>query len=410
MKATQYKDRARKKLQDRNFKLNTLLEVSNAINNLEVDLELYNHFKEILIEKLSLGKAILISDYNGWAVNIKFGIGSFNEEELISNCLEFNRITVLNNHKEPVLSKFDVIIPIVHKAKTLSYLLLGDFDGEKIEVSPIIRHLPFIQTLTNLIVVAQENKRLFNVSLKNAAMQKELELASRMQNMLIPKQIPERKDLDIYALYQPHQIVGGDYYDFFQISEEQTVFCMADVSGKGISAAMLMSNFQAMMHAMMQYDTDLETIAISLNRQVLNNAQGEKFITAFIAVYDHINKELTYVNSGHQPALFFHEGEVIELKEGSPILGSFDVLPHLLIGKQKVSPNDILVCFTDGICEVENKDNIEFGTEKMISMMPNFKGKPAKKLVNAIMEEISVFKGEKEYPDDLALLSIRFSH
>ena len=144
-------------------------------------------------------------------------------------------ISVLNNHDDPILSKFDVIIPIFHKEKTLSYLLLGDFDGEKIEVSPIIRHLPFIQTITNLIVVAQENKRLFAESIANASMQTELELASRMQNMLIPETIPARKDLDVYSVYQPHQIVGGDYYDFFKISEDETGFCIADVSGKGIS-------------------------------------------------------------------------------------------------------------------------------------------------------------------------------
>jgi len=118
-------------------------------------------------------------------------------------------------------------------------LLLGDFDGEKIEVSPIIRHLPFIQTLTNLIVVAQENKRLYNENLKQVALQRELELASQMQNMLIPEKIPERSDLDISALYKPHQVVGGDYYDFFTISKNKTVFCMADVSGKGVSAAYL---------------------------------------------------------------------------------------------------------------------------------------------------------------------------
>ncbi len=387
-----------------------MLEVSSAINNLEYDLELYNHFKNILIEKLNLGRAILISDNDGWEVNIKFGIEAFNEEDFISKCLEFDRITVLNTYNDSVFSEFDVIIPIFHKSKTLSYLLLGDFDGEKIEVSPIIRHLPFIQTLTNLIVVAQENKRLFAENLENAAMQKEVELASRMQNMLIPKQIPERKDLDIYALYQPHQIVGGDYYDFFQISDKQTVFCMADVSGKGMSAAMLMSNFQAMMHAMLEHSTDLKILANSLNRRVASNTQGEKFITAFVAVYDHENKELTYINSGHQPALFYHNGEVIELKEGSPILGAFDELPHLNIGKQKVSKNDILVCFTDGVCEVENMQNDEFGTEIIKSVIPKFNNAPVKEMVDAIMEEISIFKGDKDYQDDLALLSIRFSH
>lgn len=404
------KERASKRLQERNFKLNTLLEVSNAINNLEHDSDLYRHFQAILHNELGLGKAVLLSDYNGWNVNIKFGTDLEIGIDLIEKCLGFNKITVLNNHIDPIIDAFDVIIPIYHKSQALSFLLLGDFEGEKIEVSPIIRHLPFIQTLTNLIVVAQENRRLFEESLANVAVQKELELASRMQNMLIPQFIPERIDLDIFALYKPHQVVGGDYYDFFLISEDETVFCMADVSGKGMSAAMLMSNFQAMMHVMMEQDRDLHRIVTALNKRIFNNVKGEKFITTFIAVYNHKTHELTYVNSGHQPALLHHEGRVIELNSGSSVLGAFDVLPHLNIGKQKVAPNDVLVCFTDGVCEVENELNKEFGTSRIISIMPEYREGKAEELLGAVMNEINSFKGKRELPDDLALLCVRFVH
>ena len=402
------KERAAKKLQERNFKLNTLLEVSNAINTLEYDFELYERYREILSAKLSLGKVVLLSDYNGWSVNIKFGVGEIQDDVLIARCMEFTRITVLNHYTDETFRQFDVVIPIFHKQKPLSYLLLGDFEGEKIEVSPIIRHLPFIQTLTNLIVVAQENRRLFEESIEKAAMQKELELTSRLQNMLIPKQIPERLDLDIEALYKPHQVVGGDYYDFFQVNEEETVFCMADVSGKGMSAALLMSNFQAMMHAMIEYDRDLNRIVTSLNQRVASNAGGEKFVTAFIAVYHHGKKELTYVNSGHQPALFCHEGQVLELSKGSTVLGAFDELPILTIGTQKVSPDDCMVCFTDGICEVVNTHEEEFGTDVMKNILTQFRGRKVDTVVKEIMREVDEFRGEREYPDDLALLSVRF--
>ncbi len=402
-------DRASRKLRERNFKLNTLLEVSNAINNLEHDKDLYNHYKDILIEKLSLGKVTLLSDYNGWGININVSEKKHKVSDFIPDLLEMERITVLNDSEHPVISNYDVVIPIIHKAKPLAFLLLGDFDGEKIEVSPIIRHLPFIQTLTNLIVVAQENRRLFDESIEKAALQKELELASRMQDMLIPKQIPERKDLDIFALYKPHQVVGGDYYDFFQISEKHTVFCIADVSGKGISAAMLMSNFQAMMHALLENDKDLKNIATSLNDRVASNAQGEKFITAFIAVYNHKKKELTYVNSGHQPALFCHKGKMLELKKGSPVLGAFEELPHLNIGKQKVSKDDVMICFTDGVCEVENENKVEYGTSNLMEIIPTKRGKKSKVLVDSILKSLDQFKGKLDYPDDLALLSIRFT-
>ena len=404
-------DRSSLKLKDRNFKLNTLLEVSNAINNLESDLDLFAHFRTVLIEKLSLGKGLLISKMDTWSVNIRFGEQlDFYNEDLINKCSEYSRITVLNDVEESILSSFDVLIPIYHKSEPLSYLLLGDFEGEKIEVSPIIRHLPFIQTLTNLIVVAQENKRLFNENLKQVALKKELDLARTMQKMLMPVGIPERNDLDIYALYQPHQEVGGDYYDFFQVSENETVFCMADISGKGISAALLMSNFQAMMHAILEYDRDMEKLVRSLNNRLLKNTKGEKFITAFIALYNHETNVLQYVNAGHQPALFYNGKEVVELSHGTTILGAIDILPHLDVGEIIVAPNSTLITFTDGVCELENDSLEEFGIESLKKNLMSSNDMDITRLISEIMGSINTFKGNMEFNDDLALMGIRFTH
>ena len=402
-------DRTSHKLQERNFKLNALLEVSTAINELESDETLFIHFQEILTTKLNLGRGLLLSFNSDWSVDMYFGdMPAFRVGKLVEKCSPFNRITVLNDETDVFLSRFDVIIPIFHKSSILSYLLLGDFDGEKIEVSPIIRHLPFIQTLTNLIVVAQENKRLYNESLKQVAMQRELELARKMQNMLIPNKIPERNDLDISALYKPHQVVGGDYYDFFTISKNKTVFCMADVSGKGVSAALLMSNFQAMMHAILVYDNDLEKLAVSLNERITRNANGEKFITAFISVFNHKTRKLKYVNAGHQPALLSDGKEIKELKVGCTVLGAMDVLPSIEIGSVEVTPGSNLVMFTDGICEIENEKTEEFGVSGVADIMKKFPNKDAKVIIDQIMNSTDKFKGKLDYPDDLALLSVHF--
>ena len=402
-------DRASHKLKERNFKLSALLEVSTAINELESDQALFSHFQDILTNKLNLGRGLLLSYISDWSVDMYFGdMPAFRLGKLVDKCSPFNRITVLNDQTDVFLSRFDVIIPIFHKGSILSYLLLGDFDGEKIEVSPIIRHLPFIQTLANLIVVAQENKRLYDENLKQVAMQRELELASEMQNMLIPDKIPERNDLDISAFYLPHQVVGGDYYDFFTISKNKTVFCMADVSGKGISAALLMSNFQAMMHAILVYDHDLEKLAISLNERIAKNANGEKFITAFISIFNHKTRKLTYINAGHQPALLSDGKKIHELKLGCTVLGAMDILPKLEIGSVVVSPGSNLVMFTDGICEIENEKTEEFGVSGVVEIMKKHPNKGAKVLIDHIMKSTDKFKGKLEYPDDLALLSVRF--
>jgi sigma-B regulation protein RsbU (phosphoserine phosphatase) len=114
-------------------------------------------------------------------------------------------------------------------------------------VSPIIKHLNFIQTLTNIIIVAIENMRLFKESLRQESIKKELELASKMQNMLIPNPsiLPRNEKIRMTAFYLPHMDVGGDYYDFIELGKHEFGFCISDVSGKGMSAAFLMSNFQA---------------------------------------------------------------------------------------------------------------------------------------------------------------------
>ena len=105
--------------------------------------------------------------------------------------------------------------------------------------------VPFIHTITNLIVVAIENNTIANEKIRQAGIRKELELAAQMQSLLFPTQLPRVKGYEIHATYLPHQEVGGDYYDFIPVSENEFIFCMADVSGKGIPAALLMSNIMA---------------------------------------------------------------------------------------------------------------------------------------------------------------------
>ena len=110
--------------------------------------------------------------------------------------------------------------------------------------------MSFIQTITNLIVVAIENNKMAVEQLKQAAMKKELELAAQMQSLLFPPSLPSNESYEIHATYLPHQEVGGDYYDYIPLSDHEFAICMADVSGKGIAAALLMANFQANLHAL----------------------------------------------------------------------------------------------------------------------------------------------------------------
>lgn len=216
-----------------------------------------------------------------------------------------------------------------HKSTPLAFVLLGDVDEKKLEMSAAIKHLPFIQTLTNVMVVAIENKKLSKQSIQRAAIQKELELAQGVQRLLFPERLPNTEEVEMSAMYLPHQQVGGDYYDVIWINEFEFIFCLADVSGKGIAAALLMSNLQAALHMLVRYTQNLSEIVIDINRLIFDNAKGEKFISLFIAKYNTATRKLSYINAGHNAPILHNNGQFTILEKGCTLLGIINPLTSL---------------------------------------------------------------------------------
>ena len=274
-------------------------------------------------------------------------------------------------------------------------------------VSPIIKHLPFVQTLTNIIAVAIENKNLVNESLRQEGMKKELELASEMQAMLLPTSLPSNNNLDIAVFYQSHQQVGGDYYDFIELSDDEVCFCIADVSGKGVSAAMLMSNFQANLRALVHYSATLGELIDALNRKVLESAKGEKFITLFVAKYNIKTREMNYVNAGHNPP-FLISDEITLLKAGCPGLGMLDEIPLITEGRISIPAGSSLFCYTDGLVETENEQNKEYGMEGLEESLKKNRAKKPSEINTNVLIDLKTYKGRTNYADDIALLSCKF--
>ena len=237
-------------------------------------------------------------------------------------------------------------------------------------MSPVLKHLNFIQTISSIIIVAIENIRLFNESLRQEALKKELELAARMQQMLIPdnSQMPKNPKMIVNGFYYPHYEVGGDYYDCIKLSETKTGFCIADVSGKGISAAILMSNFQASLRALFTHDIKLETLINKLNSIVVVNAAGEKFITFFVARYDHKIRILEYINAAHNPPVLYDTvtGEVLHLKSSCVGIGMLDEIPLVEKSEIMIRNYSKIVCYTDGLSELKGEDGKDIGTRVII--------------------------------------------
>lgn len=391
-------------------KLNILLEVTKAINNNQPTSELLLKYEKFLREVLNIEKLILFSYDNEWKKLLSYGISEkeikgINIEKTLIPLKEITTVISLN---EKSLKGFDVVVPVYHKSQPLAYVLIGDIYEDELALSPTIKHLPFIQTLTNIIVVAIENKRLAKERLKEEVLRKELELASQMQNMLFPETLPNNEKIEIAALYKPHQKVGGDYYDVITLNENELVFCLADVSGKGISAALLMANFQANLRALLIYSKSLSELVKELNHKVIHSAKGEKFITLFIAKYNYITHTLNYVNAGHNPPLLASGNSINQLKVGSTGLGMFDELPKVREGIITIDPYSVLVCYTDGMVDIENKEKEEFSLERMIEVLKFNKHLSMTELNELYIKKIEDFRGEMPYVDDITLLSCRF--
>ncbi len=269
--------------------------------------------------------------------------------------------------------------------------------------------MSFIQTLTNIIVVAIENKRMTRESLVQERIKKELEVASEMQKLLFPNDLPSDKQMDISAKYTPRHEVGGDYYDFISLGDNEYILCIADVSGKGISAAMLMANFQATIRTLFQYQKfELEFLMQELNKKVMNSAKGEKFITFFIAYYNSESRKLQYVNAGHNHP-FITNGKKIELLDQGTIgLGMLDELPFVNIGEKYLKHNTTLVLYTDGVVELENTDEEYFGLDKLVKLVHNYYPLKMEDLNNLIFSKLDEWRGSLDLVDDTAIFSCRF--
>ena len=399
--------RADAKILIRDQKLGALLEITNAINSNLSKSKLFAIYEFVLREQLNIGKLVLFLNEGEWDMALKFGTDSDVDIDIRRDLLAITEITEVNSKVEGPFKEFDVVVPVYHKTKPLAYLLIGDVMEEALMVSPIIKHLPFVQTLTNIIAVAIENKNLVNESLRQEGMKKELELASEMQAMLLPTSLPSNNNLDIAVFYQSHQQVGGDYYDFIELSDDEVCFCIADVSGKGVSAAMLMSNFQANLRALVHYSATLGELIDALNRKVLESAKGEKVITLFVAKYNIKTREMNYVNAGHNPP-FLISDEITLLKAGCPGLGMLDEIPLITEGRISIPAGSSLFCYTDGLVETENEQNKEYGMEGLEESLKKNRAKKPSEINTNVLIDLKIYKGRTNYADDIALLSCKF--
>lgn len=390
------------------FKLDALLDITLSINANLPTPDLLRKYESILRYDLGIGKILLYKQGEQWEAMLNSGF----PDNLRANIDVERDLLCFREIQTEVAQKpfkgVDFIIPVLNNNIPSAYVLIGDIDEEGEGMSPLIKHLNFIQTISGIIVVAIENQRLFRESLRQEALRRELELAARMQTMLIPdnSRLPADERIRVQGFYNPHYEVGGDYYDFLTLSDNVIGFCIADVSGKGMSAALLMSNFQASLRSIFTAEASLEELIRKLNALVVVNSAGERFITLFIARYNLKTRVLEYVNAAHNPPvtvdLKTHRTAV--LRQSCVGVGMLDEMPWVRTDYVTLNNPTKIICYTDGLSELKDEKGIDFGTTPIIKHFGD--RLPVADNIRSLIDDLDIHPGNPRLFDDVSILAM----
>ncbi len=387
------------------LQIKSLLTITQAINENISKEGLYNMYRSFLSWEMGIQKMALFirSEDLEWECVTSINFDEANTHLVLPTVLSQERLYTLTDKDPATLSGFDIIIPVYHKQSPIGYSLIGGIKNKE----DLYNKIQFITTITNVIAVAIENKRLFKQQLERDKIEKDMALASEVQKMLIPQDMPNSDDYEVDLVYQPHSDIGGDYIDVIKFGKDKFSLCIADISGKGIAAALLMANFQATMKSLIFQYRDMETFVYALNESVFKITKSERFITLFIAEIDITKKTMTYINAGHYPPLLYNDGEIIHLNKGTTVIGAFEKLPMIEETTLSLSDNAFLLAFTDGLADIKNNKEEYFDEAYLKPFLEKHKDKTPKAFNEKLMETLLNYKGKNAYVDDIAILTCK---
>lgn len=298
----------------------------------------------------------------------------------------------------------ELAVPMQIKGETKGLILLGK---RRTNINYSKSDVEFVSSVGSLAIISIENARLFNETLEKQRLEKDLETARNIQQNLLPKKIPHFSNIQISAFNASARMVGGDYYDIVKLDPNKVLVAVADVSGKGVPASLLMANVQAFLKSICKQKLPLDEATNLMNDLVAENTMLGSFITFFWCIIDNENKELTYVNAGHNPPLHIRNGEISKLKMGGMILG---VLPTTIPYSSetiKLESGDAIIMFTDGITEAMNVNGEEFSDERLEELSVKYYKESSDDILNKIKISVQEFTQGAEQSDDITSVIVK---
>ena len=357
----------------------------------------------------------------GWKLVLVLSVDSILSPVFESEHLIFLIDIVLIVINAVLLIVIALLVNKLSKSLTLPLITLTN-DVEKIgegnlDYSSQIKTADEIQTLSEsfekmTVSLKEHIKNLTDVTKEKERIGAELNVATHIQSSMLPcifPPFPERKEIDIYATMNPAKEVGGDFYDFFMIDNRHLAIVMADVSGKGVPAALFMVIGKTLIKDHTQLDKDLGEVFSSVNDMLCEANSEGLFITAFEGILDLVTGEFKYVNAGHEMPCIAHSGNPYEVYKIRPgfVLAGMDGMIYKS-GSVMLEPGDKIFQYTDGVTEATNAENQLFGMDRMLeSLNKNLNASPAE-LLPAVKKDIDDFVGDAPQFDDITMLSLEY--
>ncbi len=416
MRLREVNRRLDKKIQE----LNTLFEIGKELNStLDID-KILNLLSYAIMGEMLVNKCMIFLEENGeMSLMMEKGgqeggkINKFQDKKLLAELINLKDPIILNRDDEYewILNYFKkmnypLIVPMQLQNQTRGVMAIG----ERITKTEFASdELEFLLTLGNEALICLENARLFEEKLEKQRMEEELAVAREIQQRLLPREFPKLDSYEISGINVSSLHVSGDYFDCIQLDENRYCVAIADVSGKGTPASLLMANLQAVLNVLITTEIDLDKMAGKINNLIHKNTNYDKFITFFFGIFDISDNSFTYVNAGHNPPFWVkNDGEVELLDKGGLLLGMMSDAPY---EKEtiKLAKADWIVMFTDGVTEAQNKDEEDFEEDRLQEVVLNNLSKSAEEMQVEILNQVKLFTGNMPQGDDITVLIIKVS-
>jgi sigma-B regulation protein RsbU (phosphoserine phosphatase) len=395
------------------YELNTLFDLSKDFNILVDRDEIIRIFKFAMLGQMLIRKFFFVLDHEGARkVMATSGINSELPDEAMEKLFSLdNDLTEVDEPLEkeiPFLAENDIkaLIGLQFQSERVALVGVGARANEEEYSSSDYN---FLQSLGNLAVLSIQKTYLLEERIEKERMEEELNIAKGIQKGLLPDPIPRSEQLDIAASNISSYQVGGDYFDILEAPEDRLLFAIGDVTGKGMPAALLMANLQAMLHVLLPVDISLGAATGQINDIIYENTPGDKFITFFWGVFNPKNYQFQFVNAGHNPPVLLRSGkdDVEELSEGGLILGAMSTMTPYEDQTITLSKGDLLVFYTDGVTEAKNENETEeYGEERLFDCIKNHRDLSSKKIQDKIIKDVKSYSKDIRH-DDLTIIVIK---